>query len=685
MSAPEVDMRRIVDATEGSRRNVTRRALRENWLFREERCRGGRRRLYLVASLPADVREALGDRPEPEQNQNHTQTKRGKGAPRCPKTPTSSSTRTRTREAPPAPVVDPAVEADLQSHFERLTAARRAECEALVPVLDRACALAGPKVSMRAALERAVGEAEDCPRRPRTLYAAWLGRRGRPGLRTLPRRLWAAALAPRHAGCVAFAECDQAAWEAFKADFLRAEQPTAAHSHRLVVRLAESKGWTVPRTAATFLRRLRREVPVEALVLARQGPEAVARLRPAQVRDRTALRSMEGVSADGHRFDQFVRWPDGRRKRPMLVAWHDMRSGEVLGWDLGPEETADAYRRSFGMVLRDHGIPQEVVVDNGRGIASHLMTGQTPNRYRNAYREDEPLGLLTRLVGKDRIHWTTPYHGQSKPIERAFRDLAMDIARDVRLSGSYAGSSTERKPHNYSSQAAVPLERFRQVVADGIRQHNARRGRRGMGMHGRSCDEVFREHLDPAMVPQPTEAQLEQWMLVPKLVTARSSDGSVAVGERRWWHADLARALAGRSAARRRVVVRWDPDDLERPAMVETPDGRLLARAELQTARPVFGKSAAEETARDRARLQKAAREQLEVHRTLSTPGLAALVDEVAGTGADAAPAPEAAPEPKESKIITGAFGMEPESEPKESPADVLILDALRAVSGGSL
>ena len=724
-------MREIATALRTWKRIVGRRAAREGWPYREQRCRGGRHRLYPVAQLPPDVREALGESADKDlppglhadarmrqpggrgsqqgaataasarplrnllgygngcrshRTAQQSRMKSGTGAPPAIETPTSipSSARTREKAPDPAPpAVDPALEASLAAHFDGLTAERRAQCEALVPVFDRAVAMIAPprKASMRPALEAAAVEL-DCPRSPRTLYSAWLGRRGKPALKSLPRRLWAAALAPRYIGCTAVAECSPRAWEAFKADYLRPEQPTAAHSHRLVLRLGEASDWKVPRSPATFLRRLRREVPVEAAVLARQGPEVVARLRPAQVRDRAALVSMECVSADGHRFDVFVRFRGGKRKRPMLVAWQDMRSGAIIGWQVGPEETAEAYRLSFAAVLREHGIPEHVVVDNGRGIASHAMTGQSPNRYRHSYREDEPIGLLTQLVGKDNIHWTTPYHGQSKPIERAFRDLAMDIARDVRLAGAYAGSSTERKPHNYSSKAAVPLERFVEVCADGIRQHNARRGRRGMGMEGRSFDEVFEACLDPARVARPTEAQLERWLLVPKAVTARSSDGSVAVGQTRWWHPGLAREFAGKPAERRKAIVRWDPSDPSCPARVELPDGRLVARAKAQSAQPVLGKEAAEERAKEAARLKKGAREQLETHRTLSVRDLVAMVNKAAGAQA-APPKP-----PAMAKVVTGAFGLErpePPAERTESPADILILEAVEAAGGGSL
>ena len=694
----EATMREIATALRAVRRTIYRRAASEGWPYREQRVRGGRRRLYPVASLPADVRAALGEREEdplcggngcPATSPAHPAgMKSGEGAPPNQETPTSIPSRARTRgEAPdpPPPDVDPALEASLAAHFDGLTAARRAECEALVLVVDRAVAMAARSKSrsMRPALEAAAAEL-DCERSPRTLYSAWLGRRGRPGLKSLPRRLWAAALAPRYIGCTAIAECSSQAWEAWKADYLRAEQPTAAHSHRLVLRLAGANGWSAPRSAATFLRRLRREVPVGAIVLARQGPEAAKRLVPAQQRDHQALRAMECLNADGHRWDVMVEWPSGRprKARPMGVFWQDVFSGDILGWRIGREETSDAYRESFGDVLRDHGIPGAVILDNGRGACAKALAGGSAHSYRGKALAGDPVGLLTQLVGPDGIHRTKPYSGQSKKIERAFLDFSRDIAKDVRLAGAYTGPSTERKPHNHGSRA-IPLAEFERVVADGVRLHNARRGRRGMGMRGRSFDEVFAESAaaHAGEIPRPTAAQLEQWLLTPQVVTARSSDGAVHVHGNRYWVPELARALAGKPADRRRVVVRYDATDLTRPPVVEDLDGRLIARAELRTAAPVLDADSAKQIERERKRAAKLDREQLRIHKRLSARELVAMVDAAAGTEAQPKP-------PAMAKVMTGAFGLEgpePPAERKESPADILILEAVRAAGGGSL
>ena len=664
MTAREATMREIATALGVTKRGANIRALREGWPYREQRVRGGRRRLYPVASLPADVREALGEsderdlppglhadvrmrQPDGRGSQQGAATaasarplrmeqdplsdgngcpatsparpsgmKSGGGAPPNQETPTSILSHARAREeatepAPPDP--DPALEASLMDRFERLTSARRAECEALVPVFDRAVAMTARsrKASMRPALEAAAAEL-DCGRSPRTLYSAWLGRRGRPGLKTLPRRLWAATLAPRHVGCTAFAECSPQAWGAFRTDYLRAEQPTAAHSHRLVLRLGEASDWVVPRSPATFLRRLRREVPVQVVVLARQGPEALDRMRPAQQRDREALAVMEAICADGHRWDVRVEWPDGRTGRPMMVAWQDIRSGKPLAWRIGCEETADAYRLSLADVLWKYGAPEHVIVDNGRGIAAKALTGGS-GAFRGKRLPGDPVGLLTQLIGGDSVHWTTPYSGQSKPIERAFKDFASGIAKDIRLAGAYTGRDTVSKPHNYGSKA-IPLEAFRRVVADGIAEHSARRGRRGLGMHGRSFDEVFEAGMagrEPRSLP---EAQLARWLLASGVVTARKADGAVALHGNRYWSRDLATALAGKSRAGRKVVVRYDPERLDRPVTVERADGSLVARAEVLGKTAFFDSEAAKRHKKAQHRARKATKAALELH-----------------------------------------------------------------------
>ncbi len=592
----EVSMREIAEALGASRERLYGRARGEGWPFREVSAPGRPLRLYAVAALPADIQEAL--------NAPSTTVK--------PPVTTASTSDKMSKSVPP----DRA--RALLERWESLPESRRAAARSKLAALDAAIAVSGrERISLRAACERAGGFPVS------TLTRAWRAVRG------LPAHLRAAALADGRCSGRGRppAEIDPDAWDFFKADYLRAEQPPAAMCYRTLARVAASKGWRIPKSPKALLRRLRAEVSPQAVVLARQGREALDRMRPAQVRDRTALEVMEALCADGHRFDTRVDWGSGEIGRPLLVGWQDIRSGKLAGWRVGREETSEAYRLSLADVLWRHGAPRSVIVDNGRGIASKRLTGGTPNRHRGRALESDPVGLLTQLVGPEGVHWATPYSGQSKPIERAFRDLATDIAKDPRLAGAYTGKDTLSKPHNHGSRA-IPIADFRAVCADMIAQHNAREGRRGLGLEGRSFDRAFEDGLEGIEVRQVPPSELARWLFDARVVTARASDGAVAVHGTRYWSEDLATALAGKPRDGRQVVVRYDPGRLDRAVLVEDAAGRLLARAEPLGAVEFFDRDAAERSAKAKARLRKAARAELDA---LAPVAAGELLAEVAG------------------------------------------------------
>ena len=517
----------------------------------------------------------------------------------------------------------------LVERYEALPESRREAARAKLAAVESALAISRrDRIPMRAACERAASASGSGPGpawSATTLLAAWRA------VRALPARLKAPALADRRRGRTRRAECDPAAWEAFKADYLRAEQPALAACHRRLARLAEARGWAIPDSPAALVRRLNAEVPPGAIALARSGPEAAAARMPALIRDREALAVMEIICCDGHTWDVRVQWPDGQIGRPVMTCWQDVRSSPVLGWRIDRSESAEAYRLSLADVLWRYGAPEHVIADNGRGICAQALTGGAAHKFRGTADSDcEVTGLLAELVGPRNIHFTIPYSGRSKPIERAFRDLCEDIAKDPRLAGAYTGPGPERKPHNYASRA-IPLERFRQVVADGIAQHNSRRGRRGQGMRGRSFDEVFAAGLAAGPARKLSPEALSRWLLAPAIVTPRASDGSVEVHETRYWSPALRDRFAAKPAAERKAVVRYDPERLDRPARIELPSGQLVGLAEPQGRTPYLDRAAAEEAAKARARQRRADREALAAHRAVGTAELAAMLDKASG------------------------------------------------------
>ena len=340
--------------------------------------------------------------------------------------------------------------------FDTLPEKKKAEARARLEALDTIDTL------VRAGVQTVVATVQVGQR---THVSASTIYRWRDAVAGLDRADWLPALAPRHAGRVAEVECPAEAWEVLKADYLRPEKPNFSDCFRRLESVAKGKGWALP-SASTLQRRID-AIPVELRVLARDGVDALKRMYPAQERRRDHFHALEAVNADGHKWDVFVRWPDGHVGRPQMVAIQDLYSGMLLSWRVDKTANKEAVRLAIGDVVEEFGLFSACWLDNGRDFASKWITGGTPNRYRFKVTEEEPSGLLTQLGVA--VHWTTPYSGQSKPIERAFRDMAQSVSKHPRFAGAYVGNKPDAKPENYGT-AAVPLDVFLATIGGGHRR-----------------------------------------------------------------------------------------------------------------------------------------------------------------------------------------------------------------------
>lgn len=472
---------------------------------------------------------------------------------------------------------------------------------------------------------------------------------------------WLPALAPRHGGGREAAECPPEAWDALRADYLRASQPDFTSCYRRLQRLAAKEGWTLP--AERTLHRRIMDIPVQQRVLAREGVDALRRLFPAQQRDRGVFHAMEAVNADGHTWDVTVRWPDGSTGRPVMVAIQDLYSGKILAWRIGRSISWNEVRLAIGDMIEGYGIPRAIWLDNGREFASKRITGGTATRYRFKLREEEPEGLLTTLGVE--VHWTTPYHGQAKPIERAFRDLAGEVAKHPLFEGAYTGNSPTAKPHNYGSKA-VPLDTFLRVVGEGIAEHNAREGRRSPTCAGRSFDATFAASYATAVVRRATAEQRRLWLLAAEALKPRAQDGSIHLHDNRYWAEFL---LDHRGS---KVLARFDADALADGLHIYAADGRYLGHAPCLEAKGFADVAAAQQQARNWREFRRATRVALEAERRMSLDELARRLPQI-----------EAAELPAPSPVVAPVFGntaLKPRTaaEAAAAPSEDRVLAALR-------
>lgn len=483
---------------------------------------------------------------------------------------------------------------------------------------------------------------------------------------------WRAALAPGDKATATHADCHPLVWEAITSDWLRPEKPSFSSCYRRIVELASANGWLPIPSERALRRRVEFEVPKGVILLAREGREKAKRLYPAQKRTRSHFHAMQAVNADGHKLDVFVRLEDGTITRVLLVALQDLYSGMIVAWRLAESENKEAVRLTIGDMVNRHGIPQKCWLDNGRAFASKWITGRMQTRYRFKIRDEDPAGILTSL-GVD-VHWTTPYHGQAKPIERAFRDLADNIAKHPFCAGAYTGNRPDAKPENYGN-AAIPIAEFRNHVANQIAEHNERPGRKSEACHGRSFLETFKASLaEPSTLIQwPSEAQKALWLLAAEALRTQRGSGEVHFHGNRYWSPEL------NEYAGQKVVVRFDPDKLHDDIKVYTLDDRLICHAACIAPTGYDDVDAARTHLRDKNAHNKAVAEQLRLIRKMKAAELAQLY----GTGekpADLQPMP-----PLVKRLATGGAAPVPVAiETTEEEFESSFSRGLRLIEGGA-
>lgn len=289
---------------------------------------------------------------------------------------------------------------------------------------------------------------------------------------------WLAALAPGSKASATFAACHERAWDMLVSDWLRPEQPSFSSCYRRMRKAASANGWLPIPSERALRRRVDAEIPVGVVTMARSGRDKAKRLYPAQKRIRTHFHAMQAVNMDGHKFDVFVKLPDGRVTRVHLLALQDLYSGMLLSWRLSEGENKETVRLVIGDMVERFGIPEKVYLDNGRAFASKWITGRMPNRFRFTIRDEDPAGILTTLGCE--VTFTKPYSGQSKPIERAFRDLCDDIAKHPFCAGAYTGNRPDAKPERRGSRSESDRDRRLPVDLEGS----------GLRLRGRFFDAV---------------------------------------------------------------------------------------------------------------------------------------------------------------------------------------------------
>lgn len=502
----------------------------------------------------------------------------------------------------------------------------RSEAQRRTAILARIDLFTGSNMNVSAAVN-AVAASENIS--PQTLWNWRKLVKGAPHADRLP------LLAPRRSGGGIEAEIDPEAWQELLSDYLRLSQPSFSSCYERAKERAAAHGKTLPHSR-TLWRKLQREVPAQVIVMRREGEEALRKMLPPQIRSVADLHAMELVNIDGHRCDVFVRWPDGRIIRPTMVAIQDVYSRKFLSWRIAESEDMVTARLVFADLFRDWGIPKGLLSDNGRAFASKWLTGGAKTRFRFKVRDEDPIGVLVALGVN--IHWAKPYRGQSKPIERGFRDFCDAIAKHPAFEGAYTGNKPDAKPENYGSKA-VDYDSFLRVWNEGVAAHNRKLGRRSEMAGGRdSFDQVFEKSYARSAIGKATEEQLRLALFAADQVRADRKSGAITLAGNRYWSQELS-MIRGEQ-----VTVRFDPENLHSPIHVYDQSGRFIATVPLWEATGFLDMAAAKKRQRLERNWKKSTKQAAQDFDLLTADELVARMPDYDGD--------ETAPQPGAARLV---------------------------------
>jgi len=202
----------------------------------------------------------------------------------------------------------------------------------------------------------------------------------------------------------------------------------------------ERQGLSVQVSDATMMRWVKRHrTENEHLyTFCRDGAKALNdRILPFLRRSYGDLHVGDVLVSDGHTINADIINPfTGKPKRLTLILVTDMKSGMPLGWEFSDTENTAAIAAAYERAVRKLGFaPRVMYTDNGRAAKSKFFNREEDSKKLSGFFDRlKPYGYLESV-------FALPYHGQSKPIERQFRDLH----EFEKLLGSYRGNSIENK------------------------------------------------------------------------------------------------------------------------------------------------------------------------------------------------------------------------------------------------
>ena len=274
--------------------------------------------------------------------------------------------------------------------------------------------------------------------------------------------------------------------DVFCSYYLREVQIPFDHCFRLTKMEANRNGDKIPEKKA--FSNFAANLPPAVVTRFREGEKAYKdKFENFIKRDYESLHPNEFWVSDHHIWDVFVRIPDGKGNwklvRPWGTYWIDQRTRKILSSYLRPESpNSDIVLYSFKSAVEQFGIPENVLLDNGKDYKAHDLFNQEDN--------DRVESTLASGLGI-KTTYAIPYNAKAKLIERFFRTAEGQFGK---LFPSYAGSNAKQRPENLKDLNIMEyptMEEFIELHNRYVYEVYNNSPHTGEGMDGKSPNEMY--------------------------------------------------------------------------------------------------------------------------------------------------------------------------------------------------
>jgi transcriptional regulator with XRE-family HTH domain len=283
-------------------------------------------------------------------------------------------------------------------------------------------------------------------------------------------------------------------FEYFKSLYLKERGPSIKSCWRTVLGYAKRKYGVQQKdfpSLFSFKRRLKFEIPEQAIYLARYGEAAWNRKYALYVdRDYSNVLAGECWVSDHAQLDVMVFDENGNPTCPWVTVWRDFKTSKWLAWELycGNPNSDRIFQTFFHSALK-YGRPDSVYIDNGKDYRAKDFAG---GRSSCDIKKAQP---MLKLIGV-KVRFALPYNAQTKPVERDFLKIKEMLSRH--LQGFRGGNVTERPSKlkdEIKNQKLLKFADFKNLFDDFIENALNKMPSNGKNLKGKSPNQLWSEEF----------------------------------------------------------------------------------------------------------------------------------------------------------------------------------------------